>query len=154
MDYSRQIQKTLNFMESKLTSNFELEDIAYIANFSMFHFHRLFVGIVGYTPMDYVRRRRLSEAAREIVFSLLSIEDIARRYQFVSQSSFTRAFGRQFNISPEKVRKTKYPVSYFAPIIIKKETLIKGEIIMNVKIVEKGAMKVIGMNVISTYYQK
>ncbi|MFC1898319.1 GyrI-like domain-containing protein [Candidatus Cloacimonadota bacterium] len=150
MDYSRQIQKALNFMENRLTCSLELEDIADIANFSMFHFHRLFVGLVGYTPMDYVRRRRLSEAARELTFSLRSIKVIARRYQFDSQASFTRAFGKQFGISPGKVRTTKHAFDYFAPIDVRKETKLKGVEIMEVKIVEKEAMKIVGMKVTTT----
>ncbi|RLC51416.1 MAG: hypothetical protein DRH79_06225 [Candidatus Cloacimonadota bacterium] len=150
MDYSRQIQKALNFMEGRLTCNLELEDIADIANFSMFHFHRLFVGIVGYTPMDYVRRRRLSEAARELVYSMRSIKVIAYRYQFESQASFTRAFGKQFELSPGKVRKTKHAFAYFAPIDVKKEMKRKGVDSMEVKIMNKEAMKIVGMKTTTT----
>ena len=150
MDYSRQIQKALNFMEGRLTFNVELEDLADIANFSMFHFHRLFVGIVGYTPMDYLRRRRLSEAARELVYSLRPIKSIAHRYQFESQASFTRAFGKQFALSPGKVRTTKHAFDYFAPIDVKKEFKRKGVESMEVKIVEKEAMKIVGMKTSTT----
>jgi AraC family transcriptional regulator len=150
MDYSRQIQKALNFMEGRLTCNVELEDLADITNFSMYHFHRLFVGLVGFTPMDYLRRRRLSEAARELVYSWRSIQVIARRYQFESQASFTRAFGKQFGISPGKVRKTKHAFEYFAPIDVKKEMKRKGVQSMEVKIVEKEAMKIVGMKTRTT----
>lgn len=150
MDYSRQIQKTLNFMEGQLTYHVELEDLADIANFSMFHFHRLFFGVVGYTPMDYLRRRRLSEAARELVLSMRSIKVIASRYQFESQASFTRAFGKQFGLSPGKVRKTKYAFAYFTPIDVKKEMKRKGVESMEVKIVKKEAMKIIGMKTTTT----
>jgi AraC family transcriptional regulator len=150
MDYSRQIQKALNFMEGRLTCSVELEDLADIANFSMFHFHRLFMSVVGYTPMDYLRRRRLSEAARELVYSMRSIKIIARRYQFESQASFTRAFGKQFGLSPGKVRKTKHAFAYFAPIDVKKEMKRKGEKSMEVKIVEKEAMKIVGMKTTTT----
>lgn len=150
MDYSRQIQKALNFMEGRLTSYLELEDIADIANFSMYHFHRLFVGVVGHTPMDYVRRRRLSEAARELVYSTRPISLIAQRYQFESQASFTRAFGKQFAVSPGKIRKTKLVVNYFSPIDVKKELKRKGVQKMEVKIMEKEAMKIVGMKVNTT----
>jgi AraC family transcriptional regulator len=150
MDYSSQIQKALNFMEGRLTCSLDLEDIADIANFSMFHFHRLFVGLVGYTPMDYMRRRRLSEAARELTYSQRTIKTIAQRYQFESQASFTRAFGKQFGIPPGKVRKTKFAFDYFAPIDVKKKMKRKGVEKMNVKIVEKEALKIVGMNVNTT----
>jgi len=150
MDYSYLMQKALNFMETKLTASFCLEDVADIANFSMYHFHRLFVLTVGYTPKDYVRRRRLSEAARELTYNFRSIEEIAGRYQFESQASFTRAFGKQFGISPGKLRRSKKAFPYFIPVNFKEQMKRKGEETMEVKIVKKDAMKIVGMSVMST----
>jgi len=92
MDYTRLMQKTVNFIEGRLTTHIELEDIADVANFSMFHFHRMFMVVVDTTPKDYIRRRRLSKAARELVFTSRPISEIATSYQFVSQASFTRIF--------------------------------------------------------------
>lgn len=150
MDYTRQMQKAVNFIEGRLTAPIKLEDIADIANFSMFHFHRMFVTVVGTTPKDYIRRRRLSLAARELTFTLRPISEIATSYQFVSQASFTRAFKKQFNITPAKLRRTRYPFTFFYPINVKKEIQRKGVHIMEVKILEKPALKVIGMKVITT----
>ncbi len=150
MDYTRQMQKAINFIEGRLTSPITLEDIADIANFSMFHFHRMFVVVVGIAPMDYIRRRRLSQAAGELTFTSRPISEIARRFQFVSQASFTRAFRRQFGITPGKLRRTCFAFSAFYPIDVKKEIKRKGVIKMDVKIMEIDAMKVIGMEVVTT----
>jgi AraC family transcriptional regulator len=150
MDYTRLMQKAVNFIEGRLTTHIELEDIADVANFSMFHFHRMFVVVVGTTPKDYIRRRRLSKAARELIFTSRPISEIATSYQFVSQASFTRAFKKQFEITPGKLRRSKSAFSCFNAIDVKKEIKRKGAHKMDLKIVEKEALKVIGMKVITT----
>jgi AraC family transcriptional regulator len=150
MDYSRQMQKAINFMEARLRCWIDLEDVADVANFSMFHFHRMFVSVVGVTPKAYIRQRRLSEAARELTFSHRSIREIAKRYQFESQASFTRAFKKQYEITPGRLRKTRHAFAYMAPVDVHKQTKAEGVVSMKPRIVECGAMKVVGMNVFTT----
>ena len=149
MDYTRLMQKAVNFIEGRLTTHIELEDIADVANFSI-HFHRMFVVVVGTTPKDYIRRRRLSKAARELVFTSRPISEIAISYQFVSQASFTRAFKKQFEITPGKLRRSKSAFSCFNAVDVKTEIKRKGAHKMDLKIVEKEAMKIVGMKVITT----
>lgn len=150
MDYTRQMQKVLNYIETRLTTKISLEDIADIACFSMFHFHRMFVSMVGFTPKDYIRRRRLTRAAKELTFTKKSIVFIATKYQFESQASFTRAFKKQFGITPGKLRSTMYPFARFLPVDLIKETKSKGVVAMDVKIVSKDALKIIGMKTVTT----
>lgn len=149
MDYTRQMQKALDFIEARLKHHIELEDIADVANFSMFHFHRMFYSIVGFTPKSYIRQRRMSLAARELIFTKKSIVEIALCYQFDSQAAFTRAFKKQFGITPGKLRRSKSPFSFVASVNLK-DKLAKGVNEMEVKIIEKEAMKVIGMDVVTT----
>ncbi|MCF7919262.1 MAG: effector binding domain-containing protein [Candidatus Cloacimonetes bacterium] len=149
MDYTRLMQKALVFIEGRLTCWISLEDIADVANFSMYHFHRMFLNVVGTTPKNYIRQRRLSQAGRELIFTLRPIAEIARRYQFESQAAFTRAFKKQFGITPGKLRRTRADFPYFEAIDLE-ERFKKGVRIMDVKIIEKEAMKVIGMKVVTT----
>ncbi|HQH48763.1 MAG TPA: AraC family transcriptional regulator, partial [Caldisericia bacterium] len=66
IDYIDKIQGAINFMEARLKERVGLGDIAKEAGFSSFHFHRIFLANVGETVTEYVRKRRLSEAAREL----------------------------------------------------------------------------------------
>jgi len=150
MDYTRAIGKAIEYLELKLTSRFSLEDVADIANFSMYHFHRLFVLNTGHTPKEYLRKRRLSEAARELTFNFHSIKEIARLYQFESQASFTRAFGKQFGISPGRLRRTKVSYDHFTPLDFWTKKRTRGSKKMDVRIIEKEPMKVIGISTMST----
>ena len=144
MNYTHYIRVSLEYIERRLTKRIELEDVADRACFSLFHFHRLFTQVTGCTMKDYIRRRRLSEAARELVDTPESIRAIAARYGFESQESFTRAFKRQFRITPGRLRREKLPFPYMQPFRIREKPNQQG-VTMEPKFVELGELTVVGM---------
>ena len=86
-------------------SPIRMEDIAASAHYSKYHFQRLFSIVTGETVGSYLRKRRLSEAARQLIHSQRSIIDIALDYQFQSQESFSRSFKDYFGKAPFQFRK-------------------------------------------------
>jgi AraC family transcriptional regulator len=98
-NYER-VQRSIDFMEEHLKEPVGLEDIAQAACFSLPHFYRLFNALVGRTIKDYLRMRRLSEAAAEVAAGDRSVLDIALDYQFGSQESFSRAFRETWGVNP------------------------------------------------------
>ena len=146
MDYRRTIQCAIDYIERKLTAKLDLEMIADFAGFSPFYFLRMFRAHTGFTPKEYIRLRRLSKAGRDLLFTRDPILHIARKYGFDSQAAFTRAFKRQHEVTPGKVRKTRHPVCYFGPVNVLEPTyLTKTGDNMKPKIVERDEMKVIGL---------
>lgn len=105
MDYKLKIKNSIDYIEKHLCKSITLDEIARQSYFSEFHFHRLFRKAVGAPVMDYVRRRRLFEAARELFETDEKITDIAFKYQFTSEESFSRAFKRLYSISPRDYRR-------------------------------------------------
>jgi AraC family transcriptional regulator len=146
MDSSYYIQKALDYIEANLKQKLCLDEIADCANYSMWHFHRMFFALTGFTVGEYIRRRRMSEATRELVYCTKSIKLIAAEYQFGSQEAFSRAFKSCCGISPGRVRKKKSPLINFPAIRLQKRTSKKGEKMLSPKIVHKAAFKVIGMS--------
>jgi len=144
MNYTHYIRVSLEYIERRLTKRIALEDVADRACFSLFHFHRLFSEITGYTMKDYIRARRLSEAARELVDTPAPIAGIAARYGFESQESFTRAFKRQFKVTPGRLRREKLPFPYMQPFRIVETNSEQGAR-MEPKFVELGELTVVGM---------
>ena len=63
-DYRERIVRTLVYIQQHLDDDLELEQVAGVAAFSSFHFHRIFRGLVGETLKEHIRRLRLS-APRE-----------------------------------------------------------------------------------------
>src|SRR5512140_1016069 len=68
--------------------------------YSVQHFSRLFHSLTGESPGDYILRRRLTEAARRILVEPIPIAQIAREGGWTDYETFSRAFKRQFGVSP------------------------------------------------------
>lgn len=105
MDNRQRIAKAVEFMEIRLKTSLSLAEIAKAACYSSYHFHRIFHAFTGETIGRYIKRRRLTEAAKALLFSKQRILDIALDFQFESQESFTRAFKNEFGDSPGIYRK-------------------------------------------------
>jgi AraC-like DNA-binding protein len=110
MNNNETIEKSIEFIEDNLIERISLEDLAKRTFLSKYHYHRVFHELVGETVMEYVRKRRLTEAAKELVETNAKIVDVALKYQFSSQEAFSRAFKRMFNVSPGEFRKAKVNV--------------------------------------------
>lgn len=148
MDYITRIKRALDFIEENLKNKTTLKQIAASAYFSEYHFHRIFHGITGENVMCYLRKRRLTEAAKETLLSDRNLLEIAIFYQFDSQESFTRAFKKIFGTTPGKYRQNnkRYLVLYKNPITIEKLNHYKENLTMEPKIVEMDEIKLIGMS--------
>lgn len=104
MENQMKIQNSIDFIEKNLCEEINLDNLARHAYISKFHFHRLFHRFTGEAVMQYIRKRRLAEAARELNHTHETITDIALKYQFGSQESFSRAFKKMYGISPKEYR--------------------------------------------------
>jgi AraC-like DNA-binding protein len=83
----------------------ELEDAADQAGLSPFHFLRLFSGVLGVTPHQYLVRSRLRHAARLLADDARSITDVAFDVGFGDLSNFVRTFHRAAGVSPLRFRR-------------------------------------------------
>lgn len=97
--------KALDFLEESLQEDIGISDAADAASYSLYHFCRLFNRYVHHTPYDYLMRRRLTEAARELKQTDKQIIDIAFEYQFNNHETFCRAFKRFSGMQPKEWRK-------------------------------------------------
>jgi AraC-like DNA-binding protein len=107
MNQGECIKESINYIELSLREDISLEKLAQKAFLSKYYYHRLFRNIVGEPVMEYVRKRRLSEAAKEVANTDEKLIDIAMKYQFSSQEAFIRAFKNMFGISPGQYRRDK-----------------------------------------------
>lgn len=106
-DYEARIWRVQQHIQQHLDEPLLLEQLAAVANFSPFHFHRLFRAMVGESVQDYVNRLRLELAARALVDTRQPIVGIAFDAGYAAHESFTRAFRRRFGVSPKSYRTSR-----------------------------------------------
>ncbi|MDN8611966.1 AraC family transcriptional regulator [Variovorax ginsengisoli] len=88
------------------TRNHRLEDLAAIAHFSPFHFHRVYQGVTGETVAATIRRIRLAQATQLLGRVNQSVTQVALEVGYESPQAFTRAF-RQFSGESPRGFRTK-----------------------------------------------
>lgn len=100
-DFERRMHRVLAHVDAHLAGTLDLATLAAVANFSPFHFHRLFAAWTGETLADYVRRRRVETAAVQLLAQpRLSVLNAALGVGFGSAEAFTRAFRARFGAAP------------------------------------------------------
>ncbi|MEL6989679.1 MAG: GyrI-like domain-containing protein [Bacteroidota bacterium] len=106
VNYIERIDKVINYINAHLDQSFKLEELAKVAHFSPYHFHRIFVAVVGESVNFYTNRIRLEKAVRLLKYSSDSIQTIAYQCGFSSASTFSRSFKDYFSTSPSQFKKT------------------------------------------------
>lgn len=106
------ISELIEWINENLETELNVSIIAKKAGYSKWHLQRLFKRLTGLTIAEYIRRMRLNHAAILLKSSDTPIFDIALKYNFDSQASFTRAFKRQFSKTPFHYRNDINPYKY------------------------------------------
>lgn len=148
-EYQRRLHAVIDHVDRHIDRDLELRELAAVAHFSEFHFHRLFHALTGDALGDYVRRRRLEWAAIRLRSQPAApVLDIALGVGFGSGEALARAFRARFGCSPTEWRKRKHGKASRKP---GQETAIarrkngrtsKQERAMKVKLVDRGPVSV------------
>ncbi len=140
MDWIKGIQRAIDYTEAHMTDEIDYDAAAKEACSSAFHFQRVFRIMCGFTLGDYIRMRRLSLAADELLHSEERVIDIALKYGYETPESFTRAFSRFHGITPTEARNGG-TVKSFSRLSVK--LILTGGNEMDYRIENPGAIKVI-----------
>ncbi len=102
----------IEYIEDNLMEKIDLDIVADAVHYSKFHLHRMFSETVGLTIHGYILRRKLTEAAKLLVFSEKKIMEIALLAGYESQQAFTLAFKAMYKQSPLSFRRNEafYPL--------------------------------------------
>jgi AraC family transcriptional regulator len=142
MEWSDRMNSALDYIETNLESDIDYAEAAKKACCSLFHFQRMFMVVLGNTPAEYVRKRRLTLAARELTSTDAKVIDIALKYGYDSPDSFTRAFRNVHGITPQAARAPGVTLTAFPRISF--SITLKGDSDMDYKIIEKPAFEILG----------
>ncbi|MCS2149245.1 MDR efflux pump AcrAB transcriptional activator RobA [Scandinavium manionii] len=106
MDQAGIIRDLLSWLEGHLDQSLSLDNVAAKAGYSKWHLQRMFKDVTGHAIGAYIRARRLSKSAVALRLTARPILDIALQYRFDSQQTFTRAFKKQFSLTPALYRRS------------------------------------------------
>lgn len=148
------VQRMQSYIETHLHEPITLYMLAKAAGYSPWHAAKIFKALIGMSPFEYIRAVRLSQAAVRLRDEEVRIVDVAFDFVFDSHEGFTRAFSKQFGLTPQKYSRTKPPIRLFLPNNIREKFLAlqNGEDTMTetmktstifVQVVERPARKLI-----------
>lgn len=116
MNWIQCLSKSIQYIEDHLTDRISIDEISNQAYASSSHFQLIFHLVFGLTVGEYIRNRRLTLAALDLLKPGSKIIDVAMRYQYDTQESFSKAFTRFHGFPPSKVQPDK--IRIFHPLKI------------------------------------
>ena len=137
------LQASIDYIEENLTEPLDIVEVAAKAALSPFYFQRIFGALCGMTVGEYIRARRMSQAAQELARTGAKVIDVALKYGYDSPDSFTKAFLRFHGVSPSMAREPGASLRSFAPLHIK--ITLEGGSMMDYRIVEKAPFTIVGV---------
>ncbi len=143
MNLLENMNEAMNYIEENLTGDIDYKEAARLALCSEYHFKRMFSSLAGVTLSEYIRRRRLTLAAFELIKNNAKIIDIAVKYGYGSADSFTRAFQSLHGITPSEARNNGQSLKAYPRLTF--QLTIRGGNEMNYRIVEKEAFRIVGI---------
>ncbi|WP_077619525.1 AraC family transcriptional regulator [Bacillus sinesaloumensis] len=143
MSWLESLQHAIDYMEDHMLEDVSIEDIAKRANASPFHFQRTFSILTDITVGDYLRRRRLTLAAEELLRTNKKIIDLAYKYGYDTPEAFTKAFRKQHGVTPSDIRKGIGKLQSYSRLVI--QVSLKGANPVKYRIVEKEGFKAVGV---------
>ncbi len=105
MDWTQRLMAVIDYIEDHLTDRIDEAKICKIACCSYYNLQRTFSFIFNMPLATYIRNRRLTLAAAEMTNGQVRILDIAIKYQYESQESFSRAFQKFHGIPPSAAKR-------------------------------------------------
>jgi len=132
MNWIQNLSRAISYIENHITDDISMDEISNQAYSSSSHFQLLFHMVVGMPIGEYIRNRRMTLAAQDLLKPNNKIIDVAMRYQYDTPESFSKAFTRFHGVPPSKARHGK--IKLFNPLSI--SITIQGGFDMSRKMID------------------
>jgi AraC-like DNA-binding protein len=109
-DLPQVLRKPFEWMKLFYFQKISIEGLALLAGVSPGHFARLFRATFGTSPIDWLRRERISQAKRRLVEGTDSIKEIAEQVGYADRFFFSKDFKRHTGFSPREFREIESAV--------------------------------------------
>lgn len=143
MEWIDRLNDSIQYLEENLTGEIDCARAAQIACCSTYHYQRMFAYLAGVPLAEYLRRRRMSLAAADLLEE--KVVDVALKYGYASPTAFTRTFRRVHGVSPQEVQRGAATVKAYPPLRF--TISVKGAEEMEYRIEKRDAFRVVGLRV-------
>lgn len=106
-EYVEKIHKVIDYIDKNTDSQLSVKELADIAGFSQYYFHRIFSAYIGEPLSTFVKRIRLEKSAQMLIYTNASITDAALSCGYETPSAYTKAFKQFFGTSPSDYKIAK-----------------------------------------------
>lgn len=145
MEWLKQLSSAISYIEDNLAGEISYQEAAKIACCSTYYFQRMFSYVADISLSEYIRRRRMTQAAFDLQSTDSKIFDVALKYGYSSPTSFNRAFQKVHGMSPGGTRLPGSTLSAYLPIHFSVTTT--GGSAMPYRIEAKQAMRLVGARI-------
>ncbi|WP_436773765.1 AraC family transcriptional regulator [Yinghuangia sp. YIM S09857] len=136
------LNRAMDLIEDNLAGDVDVRELARVAATSEYHFRRMFSALAGMPLSEYVRRRRLTVAAAEVLAQDRTLLDVAVRYGYGSGEAFARAFRAVHGVGPAEARRAG--VALRSQQRLSFHLVVEGTGNMRYRVVEKDAFRLVG----------
>ncbi|MFI7490546.1 GyrI-like domain-containing protein [Micromonospora echinaurantiaca] len=136
------LNRLVDLVEEHLTEEFDVDGLARAVGTTEYHLRRMFSSLAGMPLSEYVRRRRMTVAAADVVRGEDDLLAIAVRYGYGSTEAFGRAFRAVHGVGPSDVRRDGGPLRVQPQLRFR--LTVEGSIPMDTRIVDRPAFRLVG----------
>jgi AraC family transcriptional regulator len=136
------LNRLVELVEARLTAELDVNELAAETGTTEYHVRRMFSSLAGMPLSEYVRRRRLTAAAADVIAGEDELLTIAVRYGYGSTEAFGRAFRAVHGVGPGEVRRHGGPLR--AQPQLRFRLTVEGSTPMDTRIVERPAFRLVG----------
>lgn len=145
MEWLKKLGKAIDYIEDNLDKEISYDEAARIACCSPYYFQRVFSYVSGVSLAEYIRRRKMTQAAFELQRADSRVIDVALKYGYSSPTSFNRAFQNVHGITPTAAKLGGNVLQAYPSIQFKIE--ITGGSAMAYRIVKKPSLRIVGIRI-------
>ncbi|MBP1045350.1 AraC family transcriptional regulator [Enterococcus sp. BWM-S5] len=142
------LNEIITYIENNLEEEISYDELSKMMGYSIYHLQRLFLMVAGVSLSEYIRCRRLSKAAQELISQNSKIIDLAYKYGYSSPTSFNRAFKAFHGVTPKELKKDSVVIKAYPPLTF--ELSIKGASSLDYRVVHTEAFKIVGKKIHTT----
>lgn len=135
------LNRLVDFVEDHLTEEIDIAGLASRLGTTEYHLRRMFSSLAGMPLSEYVRRRRMSVAAAEVLGDG-DLLGIATRFGYGSTEAFNRAFRSVHGVGPADVRRSGGPLRTQSQLRFR--LTVEGNTPMDTRIADRAAFRLIG----------